>query len=88
MQDAWTAMKRDAKKHNSPNAGWPEAAMAGALGLSFGGPRSYDSTVVELPTMGDGRQPKDEMDIAAGLTLQRNAMALLLLLSAVLAIAL
>ena len=88
MQDAWTAMKRDAKKHNSPNAGWPEAAMAGALGLSFGGPRSYDGTVVELPTMGDGRQPKDEMDIAAGLTLQRNAMALLLLLSAVLAIAL
>jgi adenosylcobinamide-phosphate synthase len=88
MKHAWAAMTRDASKHDSPNAGWPEAAMAGALGLSFGGPRTYDGAVVELPKMGDGRQPNDEMDIAAGLTLQRNAMALLLLLSAVLAIAL
>jgi len=88
MLGAWSAMWRDAPKQASPNAGWPEAAMAGALGFSFGGPRSYDGTLVDLPTMGNGNQPKDEMDIAAGLTLQRNAMALLLLLSAGLAIAL
>ncbi|GAA6198497.1 adenosylcobinamide-phosphate synthase CbiB [Pseudophaeobacter sp.] len=39
---AWPAIARDAAKHRSPNAGWPEAAMARALGLSLAGPRSYD----------------------------------------------
>jgi adenosylcobinamide-phosphate synthase len=33
-RNAWRAVRRDAKKHRSPNAGWPEAAMAGALGLA------------------------------------------------------
>src|SRR5690606_23743679 len=39
---SWTTALRDAGKHASPNAGWPEAAMAGALGFALGGPRSYD----------------------------------------------
>ena len=38
--DAWHAMRRDAGRHRSPNAGYPEAAMAGALGLALGGPGS------------------------------------------------
>ena len=38
---AWRAVWRDAGKHRSPNAGWPEAAMAGALGLALAGPRVY-----------------------------------------------
>lgn len=38
----WPAIGQDAAKHRSPNAGWPEAAMARALGLSLAGPRSYD----------------------------------------------
>ena len=41
IRRAWTAMLRDAPRHSSPNAGWPEAAMAGALGIAVGGPRSY-----------------------------------------------
>ena len=87
-QNAWNAMWRDASKHNSPNAGWPEAAMAGALGLQFGGPRSYGDEVLHLPTMGNGRPRQDEKDISEGLALFRNVMALLILAGAILAIAL
>src|SRR6185437_3799913 len=43
---AWAAVRRDAGKHRSPNAGWPEAAMAGALGLKLAGPRVYGTTPV------------------------------------------
>ena len=47
----------DAGKHASPNAGWPEAAMAGALGLALGGPRAYHGTRRSMaPTMGAGRR--------------------------------
>jgi len=78
-------MWRDASKHQSPNAGWPEAAMAGALGFSFGGPRTYHGELVDLPTMGNGRPPENAADIAEGLSLFRNAMVLLMLIGAVLA---
>ncbi len=54
---AWQAMWRDAGKHASPNAGWPEAAMAGALDVSLGGPRNYEGVLTELPYMGDGDTP-------------------------------
>jgi adenosylcobinamide-phosphate synthase len=47
-------MLRDAGKHASPNAGWPEAAMAGALGVQLGGVAWYDGVTSERPTMGDG----------------------------------
>ena len=45
------AMASDAPKHLSPNAGWPEAALAGALGVQLGGPRSYQGRKVDLPAM-------------------------------------
>lgn len=67
-------MRRDAPKHQSPNAGWPEAAMAAALGLSFGGPRSYEGERVELPRMGDGRTAMTREDIRRGLGLFSRAM--------------
>lgn len=51
---AWRAMWRDAPKHASPNAGWPEAAVAGALDVALGGPRSYDGETRDLPYMGNG----------------------------------
>jgi adenosylcobinamide-phosphate synthase len=66
---AWNVTWRDAPKHNSPNAGWPEAAMAGALDFSFGGPRNYDGEIVDLPHMGDGRAEFTREDIATGLQL-------------------
>jgi adenosylcobinamide-phosphate synthase len=79
---------RDADKHRSPNAGWPESAMAGGLGLRFGGPRSYEGEIVELPYMGDGRDQLTRHDIAAGLKLYDRALWLMLGLVALLAIAL
>ncbi len=51
----WRAVWRDAPRHRSPNAGWPEAAMAGALGLSLAGPRRYAGELVDDAWMGAGR---------------------------------
>ncbi len=52
--EAATALQRDAAKHRSPNAGWPEAAMAGALDLALAGPRAYGEGTVDDPWIGDG----------------------------------
>ncbi|WP_118138032.1 adenosylcobinamide-phosphate synthase CbiB [Oceanicella sp. SM1341] len=86
---AWEGMRTEARLHASPNAGWPEAAMAGALGVSLAGPRSYGGTRVEAPWMNPGgsRNPGPE-DISRGLALtwrawwgMAGALALLALLS-------
>ena len=60
---AWRAVRRDARRHRSPNAGWPEAAMAGALGLRLAGPRVYGAVRVEDGWMGDGRAAATAADI-------------------------
>ncbi|MCJ2140391.1 adenosylcobinamide-phosphate synthase CbiB [Methylobacterium sp. E-066] len=73
---ALRAMARDAGRHRSPNAGWPEAAMAGALGLRLAGPRVYDGTLVPDAHMGDGRAEATADDIARALTLYRTACLL------------
>ena len=70
---ALRAMARDAGRHRSPNAGWPEAAMAGALGLRLAGPRVYDGTLVPDAHMGDGRAEATADDIARALSLYRTA---------------
>ncbi|SFT33313.1 adenosylcobinamide-phosphate synthase CbiB [Sedimentitalea nanhaiensis] len=44
----WADIARDARRHRSPNAGWPEAAMARALNLALAGPRSYDGQMQDL----------------------------------------
>jgi adenosylcobinamide-phosphate synthase len=75
---AWRAMRRDAGLHRSPNAGWPEAAMAGALGLRLAGPRVYGGNRVEDAWMGDGRAEATAADIRRGLGLAWRAWALLL----------
>jgi adenosylcobinamide-phosphate synthase len=79
------AVRRDAARHRSPNAGYPEAAMAGALGLSLAGPRVYGGVRVEDAFMGDGRREAVTKDIDRALTLYRNADAILVALVAVLA---
>ncbi len=70
------AVRRDARLHRSPNAGWPEAAMAGALGLKLGGPRIYSGAIVEDRWMGDGRAEATPSDIRAALRLYRVACAI------------
>lgn len=53
----WKTMLRDARHHASPNAGWPEAAMAGVLGVRLGGPVAYDGVLTERPSFGEGESP-------------------------------
>jgi adenosylcobinamide-phosphate synthase len=76
--DAWRAMVRDATRHRSPNAGYPEAAMAGALGLALAGPRVYGGVTVDDALMGDGRRAATATDIRAALRLYQRADAILI----------
>ena len=88
MRAAWRAMWRDAPRHRSPNAGWPEAAMAGALGLALAGPRQYGGVPVDDAFMGDGRRDASAADIRTALRLYRTADALLIGLLALIFLAL
>ncbi len=72
---AWKTAWRDARAHRSPNAGWPEAAMAGALGLKLNGPRVYGQTRVDDVYMGDGNPHVGPADIWHALALYRRACA-------------
>jgi adenosylcobinamide-phosphate synthase len=74
---AWSCMLRDAKRHRSPNAGWPEAAMAGALGVRLSGPRIYHGSSADEPWLNEGARDPDAADIGRGLKLYRRAMMLL-----------
>ncbi|HEX4296664.1 MAG TPA: adenosylcobinamide-phosphate synthase CbiB [Devosia sp.] len=75
---AWSTALRDARQHASPNAGWPEAAFAGALGFVLGGPRAYDGEVHDLPSFGDGRTDLSALDILKSLELYWRTLNLLL----------
>ena len=72
---------RDHGKHTSPNAGWPEAAMAGALGLQLGGTSSYFGKKTSKPLIGDGENSPQAAHIlqANQLVLTASALSLLLL---------
>jgi adenosylcobinamide-phosphate synthase len=70
---ALAIMLRDGRKHHSPNAGWPESAMAGALGLALAGPRRYPEGIVADPWLGDGSARAGVSDIVRGLQLYRLA---------------
>lgn len=72
----WDVMRRDARHHASPNAGWPEAAMAGVLGRRLGGPVRYDGEPAMRPVMGAGPPPA-VADLMRALTVYRGACLLL-----------
>jgi adenosylcobinamide-phosphate synthase len=74
---AWRTLRRDAARHRSPNAGYPEAAMAGALGLALAGPRVYGGVEIADAMMGDGRRLATAADIRAALALYVRADAIL-----------
>jgi adenosylcobinamide-phosphate synthase len=73
---ALRTIRRDAGHHRSPNAGWPEAAMAGALGIRLSGPRIYDGVPVEECWVGEGNSELTAKDIRRALTLYRTACGL------------
>jgi adenosylcobinamide-phosphate synthase len=67
---------RDASGHPSPNAGWPEAAMAGALGIRLGGPRTYAARRLDDAWIGEGRSDLAAADILRALQIYRRACAI------------
>lgn len=78
---------RDARAHRSPNAGWPEAAMAGALGVRLSGPRVYADRVAQEPWLNGAAPDPDAAGIGAALAIYRRAVALGGLVLAALALA-
>lgn len=74
---ALNCMLRDAGKHRSPNAGWPEAALAGALGVRLSGPRVYDGERTNEPWVNDGAPDPAAMDLGRGLVLYLKSITLL-----------
>jgi len=71
---------RDAGRHRSVNAGWPEAAMAGALGLRLAGPRTYGGVVVDDAWMGDGDTNAKPENIRRALHLYLRACGVMMAL--------
>jgi adenosylcobinamide-phosphate synthase len=76
----WGTVAREAGLHRSPNAGWPEAAMARCLGVALSGPRSYDGQMRDFPYINpEGNRSADAADIdRASRALWRSWLALLL----------
>lgn len=72
----WRVMLRDARRHASPNAGWPEAAMAGALGVRLGGPVAYEGIMTNRPVFGEGPSPT-AVDLRRALKIYVRACGLL-----------
>ncbi len=73
----WAVMTRDARTHASPNAGWPEAAMAGALGVALAGPVAYDGVTQIKPWIGRGGRAAAPADIVTALQIYARACLLL-----------
>ncbi|MCI0597998.1 MAG: adenosylcobinamide-phosphate synthase CbiB [Beijerinckiaceae bacterium] len=71
-KEAWRIIRHDARGHPSPNAGWPEAAFAGALGLRLGGPRVYGDVKVDDAWIGSGGEASAN-NIRQALALYRRA---------------
>ncbi|WP_417720715.1 adenosylcobinamide-phosphate synthase CbiB [Salipiger sp.] len=74
--EALRVMLRDAPKHRSPNAGWPEGAMAAALGVRLSGPRTYGDRIAEEPWLNGAAPDPGPRDLSAALALYRCAMVL------------
>ncbi len=83
---ALEVMHRDARKHKSPNAGWPEAAMAGALGLRLNGPKSYGEEQIDDVWLGSGRPIATPDDIHRALQVYAHAVLLLWIFTALIAL--
>ncbi|WP_103762028.1 MULTISPECIES: adenosylcobinamide-phosphate synthase CbiB [Roseovarius] len=69
-------MQQDAPGHRSPNAGWPESAMAGALNVRLSGPRIYDGRANDEPWLNGAAPDPTPEDLLRALSLYRRAMTL------------
>ena len=78
IAQAFRVMVAEAPRHRSPNAGWPEAAMASALGLALAGPRRYAGIIVSDPFVNaSGRRDANPTDIRRALRIYLTANAIL-----------
>ncbi|TCM17686.1 adenosylcobinamide-phosphate synthase [Novosphingobium sp. PhB165] len=73
----WRVLARDHGRHASPNAGWPEAAMAGALGVRLAGPVTYDGVLAAKPWIGEEGAEAQAADLRRALAIYRRACGLL-----------
>lgn len=78
LESAWHIFLRDGGKHVSPNSGWPEAAMAGALRVQVGGPNVYSGSPVETPKLGEPVYPLSPTRIVLAVQLMALASGLML----------
>jgi adenosylcobinamide-phosphate synthase len=69
FKNSLITMIKDGNKHPSPNAGFPEAAMAGALGIRLGGPSAYQGKVIVKPYLGGEKRPVEPSCINEALTI-------------------
>jgi adenosylcobinamide-phosphate synthase len=81
FRDAFRTTLRDGRNHSSPNAGWPEAAAAGALGVQLGGTNFYFGKPVAKPTIGDAHRPLSAMAYRGVVRLLYGAELLFLLMA-------
>ena len=81
VRDAFRISLRDGRKHASPNSGYPEAAMAGALGLRLGGPGTYEGVVLDKPYIGDALRDFDKKTIEMSIRLMYCATTFAVLLA-------
>ena len=89
IAQAFRIMVAEAPHHRSPNAGWPEAAMAAALGLALAGPRRYAGIIVSAPFLNaTGRRDANPTDIRRALRVYLVANAIFFALVAVAAMVL
>ena len=86
LRDSLACMWRDAGKHRSPNAGWPEAALAGALGVRLSGPRVYDGELTQEPWVNEAAPDPTAQDLRRGLALYVRAVGLMAVLLVALAL--
>lgn len=70
----WRVARRDAHRHRSPNAGWPEAAMAGALNIRLSGPRVYADRIADEPWLNPGAPDPTPADLDRALAIYRRAV--------------
>ncbi len=88
MRDSVRVIAGDARRHRSPNAGWPEAAMAGALGVALAGPRRYGDEIVDDAFVNSaGNKQADRQDIRSGIRVFWISCSLLWVLVAGVALA-
>lgn len=78
---AWRTMRRDARKHPSPNSGFPESTVAGALGIRLGGVNVYHGVESFRAYMGDALRPMESRDILLANLLLLTVSVLFVLLA-------